>query len=75
MKHADWACADISESDTYDIWIEDDNGNRISINQQMIVNGMAFEGDLPDSARFAAWLEQSEELARSTSVGIWELCS
>lgn len=63
------------EQDTYYIWIEDESGNRMLINQFLIANGLGFEGDVPEAARFGAWLEQTEEIARSNKQGIWVLCS
>lgn len=65
----------VSDSGAYYVWLDDGAGSRTLLNQSLIASGMALEGDLPDAARFGAWLEQSEELARSNSVGIWQLCA
>ena len=45
---------------------------RILLNQLLIANGLVLEGDLPEAARFGAWLEQTEEIARSNGSGIWQ---
>ena len=42
------------------LWTEDDNGNRILLNQVVIAGGAASASPLPADARFAAWLSLSE---------------
>ncbi|HET9660001.1 MAG TPA: hypothetical protein VFP05_06690 [Thermomicrobiales bacterium] len=64
----------ITEPDTYYVWLEDDQGWSL-LNERLIANGLAFEGDLPEAARFGAWLEQAESIARSSKTGIWQLCA
>jgi hypothetical protein len=43
------------------LWTEDDDGNRILLNQVLIADGAAAASPLPDDARFAAWLSLSED--------------
>ncbi len=72
-----WLEADptVTEADTYYVWYEDDQGNRVLLNQTLLADGLAIEGDLPEDARFGAWLEQTEDVARSTGSGMWEPCT
>ncbi len=65
----------ITDPDTYYVWMDAGEGTRMLLNEQIIAHGMAFEGGLPEAARFGAWLEQSEEIARSNKQGFWELCA
>ncbi len=65
----------IAEADTYYVWLDDGAGGRVLLNVSLIANGLAFEGDLPEAARFGAWLEHAEQIARSNSEGIWQFCS
>ncbi len=65
----------VSEPDTYYVWYMDDQGNWVMLNQQLIAEGMAIEGDLPNAARFGAWIEQTEKVARSEGVGLWSTCA
>jgi hypothetical protein len=72
-----WLEADpaITEPDTYYVWYEDAQGNRVLLNQQVIAEGVALEGDLPEAARFGAWLEQTEAVAEANGVGQWSTCA
>jgi hypothetical protein len=65
----------IPDVDAYYVWIEDEDGTRVLLNERIIAGGMAFEGNLPEAARFGAWLEQSEEIARFNKQGFWEFCA
>lgn len=38
------------------LWVEDDDGTRVLLNQQLIADGVAVTAPIPDDARFAAWL-------------------
>ncbi len=46
------------------LWTEDDDGNRILLNQVLIAEGAAAASPLPDDARFAAWLSLSEDSSK-----------
>jgi hypothetical protein len=72
-----WLEADpaVTEADTYYVWYEDDQGNRVLLNQTLLADGLAIEGDLPEDARFGAWLEQTENVAQSAGIGMWEPCT
>lgn len=72
-----WLEADpaVTEPDTYYVWYEDDQGNRVLLNQTLIAEGLAIEGDLPDAARFGAWIERTEEVARANGTGLWATCT
>ena len=65
----------VPEADAYYVWYEDAQGNRVLLNQTLVADGLAVEGDLPDAARFSAWIEQTEEVARAEGVGLWATCS
>ena len=63
----------VTDADTYYVWLDGGAEGRVLLNQFLIASGLALEGDLPEAARFGAWLEQTEEVARSS--GIWETCA
>jgi hypothetical protein len=71
-----WLEADpaVGDANTYYVWYEDEQGNRVLLNQTLIAEGLAVEGDLPESARFGAWLERTEAIAQATATGIWGTC-
>lgn len=65
----------VTGPDTYYVWIEDEQGNRALLNQSLVANGLVVEGDLPEAARFGAWIEQTESLVQADGVGIWSTCA
>lgn len=65
----------VTDPDTYYVWYMDDQGNWVMLNQELIAKGEAIEGDLPNAARFGAWIEQTEEVARTQGVGLWSTCA
>lgn len=65
----------VTDPDTYYVWLDDGAEGRILLNHFLIALGFAQEGDLPEAARFGAWLQQTEAIARSTGAGIWGSCA
>jgi hypothetical protein len=65
----------VTEPDTYYVWIVDEQGNRALLNQTLVANGLVIEGDLPEAARFGAWIEQTESLAQADGIGLWSTCA
>jgi hypothetical protein len=65
----------VSEPETYYVWIENPRGYWELLNQTLIVKGVAIEGDLPESARFGAWLEQTDSVAEADGAGLWSTCA
>lgn len=65
----------VTDADTYYVWYVDDQGNRVMLDQTLVANGRAVEGDLPEAARFGAWIEQTEEIARAEGAGLWTICA
>ena len=65
----------VSEPETYYVWIENPLGHWELLNQTLIVKGVAIEGDVPEAARFGAWLEQTDSVAEANGVGLWSACA
>jgi endonuclease YncB( thermonuclease family) len=51
------------------LWAEDDDGNRVLINQVLIADGAATASTIPEEARFAAWLTQTGDQAAESNDG------
>jgi hypothetical protein len=65
----------VSEPNTYYVWIENPRGHWELLNQTLIAKGVAIEGDLPEAARFGAWLEQTDSVAEANGTGLWSACA
>ena len=65
----------VTEANAYYVWIENPLGHWELLNQTLIVKGVGIEGDLPEAARFGAWLEQTDALARAQGSGLWAACA
>lgn len=61
--------------ETYYVWIETPRGHWELLTQTLIVKGVAIEGDLPEAARFGAWLEQTDSIAEANGTGLWSACA
>lgn len=61
--------------DSYYVWTEDPQGNRLLLNQVLTADGLVVEGDLPEAARFGAWIEQTEANAQASGDGLWSDCA
>lgn len=56
------------------IWVTDEAGNRVLLNQELIENGSARVIALPDSSRFGLWMSTAESIAQQDARGLWESC-
>lgn len=56
------------------IWVENADGTRTLLNQQLLENGHATTSAIPDSARFADWLQSTEAAAQEAESGLWATC-
>ncbi len=57
------------------VWVENEDGTRSLLNQQVIAEGMGRAASLPADARFGAWLAESERVARDEAAGQWKGCA
>ena len=51
------------------LWADDDDGNRVLLNQVLIADGAATVSTISEEARFAIWLSQTGEQAALSSTG------
>ena len=49
------------------LWTEDDDGNRILLNQVLIAEGAATVSTIPEEARFATWLTVTGDRAATSN--------
>jgi endonuclease YncB( thermonuclease family) len=57
------------------VWLVNRDGTRTLLNQQAIAQGYAVAGDIPEDARFAAWLGANSLAAKASGVGVWTECA
>ena len=55
------------------IWL-DELGERVLLNQWLVEHGLATILALPESSRFALWMNETESMAKSTGAGLWQGC-
>jgi hypothetical protein len=56
------------------LWIVRPGGVRTMLNNELVASGAARLLALPNTARFAAWLQSSEAAAQASGAGLWATC-
>ncbi|MGE3798095.1 MAG: hypothetical protein AB7G88_09650, partial [Thermomicrobiales bacterium] len=55
------------------LWL-DGPGGRVLLNQRFVEQGLATVLAVPETSRFANWLNETEETAKATGAGLWQTC-
>jgi hypothetical protein len=56
------------------LWLVAPDGSRTLLNQDLLASGAARLSTLPNAARFASWLQSTEEIAQAAGTGLWAAC-
>lgn len=70
---------DVSEKDKFDrllrfVYIKQDNGSLVFVNDFLVRNGFAKASTFPPDVKFAAQFVEAEKEARENQRGLWKIC-
>ena len=70
---------DISETDRYGrllryVWVKDEGGNEIFVNDYLVRQGFAHSYSYPPDINYQDQFKSSESKAREENLGLWQFC-